>query len=189
MKTRDDAISLMNKWVQSESLRKHMLCVETAMRAYAKKFGEDEELWSICGLLHDFDYEKFPTFDAVNKTGHPYEGVKTLREEGYSEEIIDAILGHASYSNTPRTSNMAKCLFACDELCGFLVACGYMRPDKWESLTSESVVKRLKDKRFAAKVNRNDIDLGISEIGIEKNKHIEFVINALKPIQQQIFGQ
>jgi putative nucleotidyltransferase with HDIG domain len=188
MKTRDDALSLMHKWVQSESLRKHMLCVETAMRAYAKKFGEDEEVWGICGLLHDFDYEKFPTYDVGNQAGHPYEGIKELNKEGYQNEIIDAILGHALYSGVPRTSNMAKCLFACDELCGFLVACGYMRPDKWESLTPESVVKRLKDKKFAAKVSREDIEIGIAELGIDKQEHIGFVINALKPIQQQIFG-
>jgi len=188
MKTRDDAISLMYKWVESENLRKHMLCVEAAMRAYAKKHGEDEELWGICGLLHDFDYEKFQTYDAVTQTGHPYEGIKLLRQEGYPEEIIDAILGHALYSGVPRKSNMAKCLFACDELCGFLVACGYMRPDKWETLTSDSVVKRLKDKKFAAKVSREDIELGISELGIDKKEHIDFLVAALKPIQSQIFG-
>lgn len=165
-----------------------MLCVEAAMRAYAKKCGEDEELWGICGLLHDFDYEKFPTYDAVAQAGHPYEGIKLLKEQGYPEEIIEAILGHALYSGVSRKSNMARCLFACDELCGFIVACGYMRPDKLESLTAESVIKRLKDKRFAAKVSREDIDLGISELGIDKKEHVNFVINALKFIQQQIFG-
>lgn len=178
----------MHEWVQSESLRKHMLCVETAMRAYAKKLSEDEELWGICGILHDFDYEKFPTYDAIAQTGHPYEGIKVLEKNNYPKEIIDAILGHAIYSGIVRTSNMAKCLFACDELCGFLVACGYMRPDKWESLTSESVIKRLKDKRFAAKVSREDIEIGIAELGIDKKEHIDFVINALKPIQQQVFN-
>ena len=188
MKTREDALMLMLEWVQSESLRKHMLCVEVAMRAYAKKFGEDEELWAICGLLHDFDYEKFPEPDAEKQTGHPFEGIKVLKEQGYQEEIIEAILGHALYSGVPRVTNMAKYLFACDELCGFLVACTYMRPDKFLSLTTESVSKKLKDKKFAAKVSREDIDLGIAELGIDKNLHIQFVIEALKPIQSQIFN-
>jgi predicted hydrolase (HD superfamily) len=111
-----------------------------------------------------------------------------LREQDYPEEIIEAILGHALYSGVPRLSNMAKCLFACDELCGFIVACGYTRPDRWQSLTSESVKKRLKDKRFAAKVSRGDIELGLAELGVEKNEHIEFVIGALRPIQDQIFS-
>ncbi|OGN09886.1 MAG: HAD family hydrolase [Candidatus Yanofskybacteria bacterium RIFCSPHIGHO2_02_FULL_41_11] len=189
MKTREEAISLLYEWVQSESLRKHMLCVEAAMRAYAKKLGENEEAWGICGLLHDFDYEKFPAYDAAAQSGHPYEGIKVLKERGYSEEIIEAILGHALYSGIPRQSNMAKYLFACDELCGFIVACAYMRPDKFESLTGESVMKRLKDKRFAAKVSREDIDLGVSETNVDKKEHIDFIIKSLKPLQLQIFGQ
>ena len=188
MKTRTEALQLMQEWVQSESLRKHMLCVEAAMRAYAKKYGEDEELWGVCGLLHDFDYERFPQPDAINQTGHPYEGLKVLKQQDYPEEIIEAILGHALYSGVPRTSNMAKCLFACDELCGFLVACAYMRPDKFISLNVDSVKKKLKDKSFAAKVSREDIELGIAELGIPKEEHINFVIEALKPIQEQIFG-
>jgi putative nucleotidyltransferase with HDIG domain len=188
MKTRNDTLELMHKWVESESLRKHMLCVEAAMSAYAKKFKEDEELWGICGLIHDFDYEKFPTYDADAQTGHPYEGVKELKKEGYPDEIIESILGHAVYSGVERKSNMAKCLFACDELCGFLVACGYMRADKWETLTSESVLKKLKDKRFAAKINREEIDFGVFELGIDKKEHIDFVINALRPIQNKIYG-
>ncbi|HYD91987.1 MAG TPA: HDIG domain-containing protein, partial [Flavobacterium sp.] len=121
MKTREEALALMHEWVQTESLRKHMYAVEAAMRAYANKFGENQELWAICGLLHDFDYERYPQYDAQNQTGHPYEGIKVLKEQGYPEEIIEAILGHALYSGVPRTSNMAKALFACDELCGFLV--------------------------------------------------------------------
>jgi len=122
MSNRSEALGLMNSWTQSESLRKHMLCVEAALRAYARKYNEDEELWGICGLLHDFDFEKYPTYDAALGIGHPYEGVKFLKEQGYPVETIDAILGHALYSGTPRISQMAKCLFACDELCGFLVA-------------------------------------------------------------------
>ena len=187
MHTRNEAYNLMCEWVSSESLRKHMLCVEAAMRAYSKKYGEDEEMWGICGLLHDFDYEKFPEYDAEKQTGHPYEGIKKLREDGYPEEIIEAILGHALYSGVPRKSNMAKCLFACDELCGFIVACAYLKPDKFASLTAESVMKRLKEKKFAAKVSREDIEQGIMELGVDKDIHIQFVIDALKPIQDQIF--
>ena len=185
--TRDKAYNLMRDWVTSESLRRHMLCVEAAMRAYARKFGEDEELWGVAGLLHDFDYEKFPEVDAEKKTGHPFEGVRHLQGLNYPDEIIQAILGHALYSGVPRESQMAKCLFACDELCGFLVACAYMRPDKFESLTYESVKKKLKDKKFAAKVSREDIALGVLELGIPEAEHINFVIGALKPITSQIF--
>ena len=188
MKTRVEALSLMQEWVQSESLRKHMLCVEAAMRAYAQKYGENRELWGIAGLLHDFDYERFPEPDAEKQTGHPFEGIKILRSLNYPDEIIQAILGHALYSGVARQSNMAKCLFACDELCGFIVACAYLRPDKFGSLGIDSVKKRLKDKSFAAKVSRADIELGISELGIERDAHIQFVIEALRPIQSQIFA-
>ncbi len=186
--TYNDALALMHEWVQSDSLRKHMYSVEAAMRAYAKKYNEDEEQWAMAGLLHDFDYEKYPHFNAEEQSGHPYEGIKVLRERGYDEEIIQAILGHALYSGVPRTSNMAKCLFACDELSGFLVACAYMRPDKFSSLEPASVNKKLKDKKFAAKVSREDIELGIAELGVDKNDHIAFVIEALKGIENKIFG-
>lgn len=187
MKTREEALNLMHEWVRSESLRKHMYCVEAAMRAYAQKYGEDPELWGMAGLLHDMDYEKFPTYDAAAQTGHPYEGLRILKEQGYPPEIIEAILGHALYSGVPRNSQMAKCLFACDELCGFVVACAYMRPDKFASLEAKSVKKKLRDKSFAAKVSREDIELEIAELGIDKDEHIQFVINALKTIQDQIF--
>lgn len=183
---RGDAYKLMCEWVSSESLRRHMLCVEAAMRAYAKKYGEAEELWGITGLLHDFDYEKFPDFDAAAKTGHPFEGVRHLQSLGYPDEIIQAILGHALYSGVPRTSNMAKCLFACDELCGFIVACAYMKPDKLMGLEAKSVIKKLKDKSFAAKVSREDIDLGLQELGIDRAAHIDFVIAALRPISKDL---
>lgn len=172
--------NLMCEWVASESLRKHMLCVEAAMRAYARKFGEDEELWGICGLVHDMDYERYPNFDVTNQTGHPFEGVGELRRLGYPEPIIEAVLGHALYSGAARASNMAKCLFAVDELCGFLVACALMRPDGFISLTAQSVKKKLKDKKFAAKVSREDIALGIQELGISDDEHINFVIQAIK---------
>lgn len=185
--TRDEALNLMREWVKSESLRKHMLTVEAAMAAYANKFGESIEDWSVAGLLHDFDYEKYPEYDVSKKSGHPYEGVNFLRSNGCSEDILNAILGHAQYSNTPRESLMAKCLFACDELCGFIVACGYLRPDRLTTLNASSVNKRLKDKRFAAKVSREDIDLGIKELGVNRDEHIDFVISALRNIQNQIF--
>jgi putative nucleotidyltransferase with HDIG domain len=187
MKNREEALHLMHDWVQSESLRKHMLCVEASMRAYAQKYEEDVELWGIAGLLHDFDYERHPEPNAELKIGHPFEGIKILTEQGYPEAITEAILGHALYSGVPRTSQMAKCLFAVDELSGFVVACAYMRPDKFSSLTPESVNKKLKDKKFAAKVSREDIELGVTELGIDKNEHIQFVIGALKPMQQKIF--
>ena len=189
MSTREDTLQLMHEWVESTNLRKHMYCVEAAMRAYATKYGEDPEIWGVCGLLHDFDYEKFPTYDVKAQAGHPYEGIKVLKQQGYPEEIIQAIYGHALYSGVPRTSNMAKCLFACDELCGFIVACAYLKPDKFQSLTAESIVKRLKEKKFAAKVSREDIELGIVELGIDRDAHIQFVIDALKPIQDRIFDK
>lgn len=183
-----EALNLMQSWVQSESLRKHMYCVEAAMRAYARKYNEDQELWGICGLLHDFDYEKYPTYDAASETGHPYEGIKILREQDYQPEIIEAILGHALYSGTPRISQMAKHLFACDELCGFLVACAYMRPDRFMSLDAGAVNKKLRDKKFAAKVSRADIDQGIAELGVDRDEHFNFVIESLKEIQGKIFN-
>ena len=188
MKTKDESLALMHEWVQSESLRKHMYAVEAAMRAYAKKYGGDEELWGITGLLHDFDYERFPQYNPEQQSGHPYEGIKILREQGYPEEMLNAILGHALYSGVPRTTDMAKCLFASDELCGFLVACAYLRPEKFATLNVDSVKKKLKDKSFAAKVNRDDIELGVAELGVEKDVHIQFVIEALRPIQSEIFN-
>ncbi len=152
------------------------------MRAYAKKYGGDVEEWGICGLLHDFDYEKFPEPNAEAKTGHPFEGVRHLQSLNYPDTIIQAILGHALYSGVERESQMAKCLFAVDELCGFVVACAYMRPDKLMGLEVKSVKKKLKDKSFAAKVSREDIALGVKELGILEDEHINFVIEALRGI-------
>ncbi len=184
---RQQAYGLMCEWVESEALRKHMLCVEAAMRAYAKKYGENEEEWGIAGILHDFDYEKFPDYNAQEKSGHPFEGIKHLQTLNYPQSIIDAILGHALYSGVKRETKMAKCLFAVDELCGFLVACAYLRPDRFASLSAESVLKKLKDKKFAAKVSREDIDLGVQELNADKSEHINFVISALNKISDQIF--
>ena len=173
---RNDALTLMYEWTLNESLRKHMLCVETALRAYAKKFNEDEELWEITGLLHDFDYEKFP-----NPPDHPLKGSAILKELGYPDEMRIAILGHASYTNTPRESRLAKVLFACDELCGFIVACSLVKPDKKvASVEVSSVKKKLKDKGFARNVSREDIINGANELGVNLDDHIQFVIDALK---------
>jgi putative nucleotidyltransferase with HDIG domain len=176
----------MYEWVASESLRKHMFCVEAAMRAYAKKYGEDPETWGMAGLLHDFDYEKYPTVNAAAKTGHPFEGVRLLQSLSYPDEVIGAILGHALYSGVPRVTNMAKILFAVDELCGFIMACAHMRPDHLETLEAKSVVKKLKDKSFAAKVSREDINSGIAEAQVDKTEHINFVIVALRGISKEL---
>ncbi len=173
---RNEALALMIEWTHNESLRKHMLCVEMAMRSYAKKFGQDEELWGITGLLHDFDYEKYP-----NPPDHPLKGSEILKSLGYPEEMLIAILGHASYTNTPRESLLAKTLFACDELCGFIVACSLVKPDKKvASVEVSSVKKKLKDKGFARNVSRDDITNSVSELDINLDEHIQFVIDSLK---------
>jgi putative nucleotidyltransferase with HDIG domain len=173
---RTDALQVMHEWTLNESLRKHMLCVETAMRAYAVKYGKDEELWGITGLLHDFDYERYP-----EPPDHPLKGNEILRELGYPEEMRTAILGHASYTNVPRESLLAKTLFACDELCGFIVACSLVKPDKKvASVEVSSVRKKMKDKGFARNVSRDDIVNGAAELGIELDEHIGFVIGALR---------
>jgi predicted hydrolase (HD superfamily) len=152
------------------------------MRAYARKFGEDEEKWAIVGLLHDFDYEKFPTPDQ-----HPWVGSKILEERGYPEDIRKAILGHADYTGVPRDTLMAKVLYACDELCGFITAVALVRPNKkLEEVTVESVKKKLKDKAFARSVNREDIYKGAEELGIPLDEHIQFVIDAMKSIADKL---
>jgi predicted hydrolase (HD superfamily) len=152
------------------------------MRAYARKFGEDEEKWAIVGLLHDFDYEKFPT-----PVQHPWVGSKILEERGYPEDIRKAILGHADYTGVPRDTLMAKVLYACDELCGFITAVALVRPNKkLEEVTVESVKKKLKDKAFARSVNREDIYKGAEELGIPLDEHIQFVIDAMKSIADKL---
>ena len=173
--TYTNAINLMCEYTKSEALRKHMYAVEAAMRAYARKFGEDEEKWAIVGVLHDFDYEKYPTIPE-----HPLMGSEILKEKGYSDDIRIAILGHASFTNVARESLMSKVLYACDELCGFITAVAVIRPNKIADLEVSSVKKKLKDKSFAKNVNRQDIDLGIKELGIPLDEHIKFVIEAMK---------
>ena len=179
---RADAFALLNEYTKNPSLIKHMLAVEAAMRAYARKLGQDEEKWGIVGLLHDFDYEMFPTPDQ-----HPFTGANILCGRGYSERVIRAIMGHATYTGVPRDTSMARALFATDELCGFLVACALVRPAKsLDDLEVASVKKKLKDKAFARSVNREDIKLGVEELGVDADEHIRFVIEALRPVQKQI---
>ena len=186
--TREEALALMHEYTATENLRRHMYSVETAMRAYARHFGEDEEEWGLVGLLHDFDYEKYPNKDHSPTDEHPSFGVNLLRERGVGDSICEAILGHASYCNVPRESQMAKSLFAVDELCGFLVACALVRPDKsFNDLQIKSVKKKLKDKGFARGVNRDDIRQGAEELGVTLEEHVQFMIDALRP-EQEKFG-
>jgi len=175
--TRSAVWQLLNQYTKKDALIKHALAVEAAMRAYAKKFGEDEELWGAVGLLHDFDYDAYPV---PENGGHPYKGNQILTDLGCPEEIRTAIMGHAHFTGTPRTTTMAKALFAVDELCGFVMAVAYVRPEKLNGMTASSVKKKLKDKAFAAKVNRAEIEQGAVELGVEKDEHIETVISALQ---------
>lgn len=173
---RASTLNLLYHYTKSESLRKHALTVEAAMRAYAAKFSADADLWGITGLIHDFDYEMYP-----QAPDHPLKGSEILKEKGFPEEVRRAILGHASYTGTPRDTIMAKVLFASDELCGFLVACTLVRPNKKiEGLEVSSVKKKLKDKAFARSVNREEIIQGAAELGVPLDDHIHFVIDALK---------
>jgi len=181
MPTREDAWKLLSDYTESESLRKHMLAVETCVRAYARKNGADEETWGLAALLHDFDYERWPNTDHAPDKEHPAEGAKILRERGYSEEIIRAILSHADYSNVPRQTALEHTLFACDELAGFLSACVYVRPSKSIlDLETSSVTKKLKDKAFAKGVSRDDVRNGAAELSIPLEEHIAFCIQAMR---------
>lgn len=185
MPDRSEAWELLCEYTKGDSLRKHALAVETAMRACAKRYGEkdaDVDEWGLVGLLHDFDYEMFPTADQ-----HPFTGANILCGRGYSERIIKAIMGHATYTGVPRDSSVAKALFATDELCGFLVACALVRPSKsLDDVEVASVKKKLKDKAFARSVNRDDIRQGVEELGVDLDEHIRFVIDALRPVQDKI---
>ena len=178
---RADALALMQSMTASESLRKHMLGVEVAMRAYAGRFGEDPERWGLTGLMHDFDYEKFPNNAHSAVDEHPAEGVRRLRALGYPEDILQAILGHATYSGVARDTPMAKALFAVDELVGLITATALVKPTKSvHDVDARSVRKKMKDKAFARGVNREDILLGASELGVDLDEHIQFVIDALR---------
>ena len=178
---RADTLALMHEYTASESLRKHMLAVEGAMRAYARKFGEDEERWGTTGLIHDFDYERFPNNAHSATEEHPAEGVRILRGKGYPEDILEAILGHAQYCNTPRQSQMAKTLFAVDELTGLITATALVRPSKSvHEVDAKSVRKKMKDKAFARGVNRDDVINGAAELGVDLDEHITFVIASMQ---------
>lgn len=185
MPNRDDAWELLCEYTKGDSLRKHALAVEAAMRAAAKRYGAadaDVDEWGLVGLLHDFDYEMFPTPDQ-----HPFTGANILCGRGYSDRIVRAIMGHATYTGVPRDTDLARALFATDELCGFLVACALVRPNKsLDDLEVSSVKKKLKDKAFARSVNREDIRLGVEELGVPIEDHIRFVIDALRPVQKEI---
>lgn len=178
---REEAWQLLCEWTLGESLRKHARAVEHAMRAYARKYGQDEEKWGIVGLLHDFDYERYPD------QRHPQLGSEVLREHGYSEEIVRAILSHADYTGVKRDSLLEHVLFAADELCGFLTACALVRPDKsFATLEPSSVKKRMKDKAFARTVNRDDLWKGPEELGVSFEEHCAFVIAALREIEKEL---
>ena len=172
---REESWELLREWTESDSLRKHMLAVEAAMRAYARKFGEDEEKWGVTGLLHDMDYEKHPTPDE-----HPMVGVRELERRGYPEDVLHAIKGHTDYLGVPRDTLMSKSLYAVDELSGFIVAVALMRPEGLDGLKAKSVRKKMKQKSFAAAVSREDIVRSAEELGVDLNEHIEFVAGALR---------
>jgi putative nucleotidyltransferase with HDIG domain len=183
MPNREDAWKLLCEYTQSESLRKHALAVEACVRAYAGKLGGDEELWGITALLHDFDYERWPNAEHHPTQEHPFEGSKILREKGYPEEMIHAILGHAEYSGVARVSPLDHTLFACDELAGFLTACALIKPSKSiHEVEAASVKKKLKDKAFARGVSREDVYKGAEELAVPLEEHIGFCIAALRGV-------
>ena len=182
MNQREAAWCLLTEFTQSESLRKHALAVEACMRAYARKAGADEELWGMVGLLHDFDYEKYPTAEE-----HPYKGGEILNDRGYSEEVRRAIMSHAEYTGVARLSPMEKTLFACDELAGFITACTLVKPGKsLAEVEAKSVRKKMKDKAFARAVRREDIVAGAEILGISVDEHINFVLDAVRAVSPQL---
>ena len=179
--TREQAWETLTKYTQSEALRRHALAVEAAVAAYARKFGEDEALWRVTALLHDFDYEIHPTLDE-----HPQDGAPILRDEGYPEEVVEGVLSHAEHLGLPRDTLLKKTLFACDELSGFIHACGLVRPDGIETLEPRSVRKKLKQPSFASGVNRGDVYKGAELLGVDLDEHIAFVTEALRPIAREL---
>jgi len=179
--TRERAWETLTRYTKSEALLRHALAVEASVRAYARKFGEDEELWGVTALLHDFDYEIHPTLDK-----HPQDGAPILREEGYPEVVIEGVLSHAEHLAMPRDTPLKKALFACDELSGFIHACGLVRPDGIETLEPKSVKKKLKQPSFAAGVHRDEVYKGAEELGVELDDHIRFVIEAMRPISGEL---
>ena len=180
--SRAEDLALVREYTQSDSLIKHMLAVEAAMRAYARRFGEDEETWGTVGLLHDFDYERWP-----NPPDHPLQGSRILKEHGYPQEVIYAIKSHADYlTDCPRVSRLDKTLYACDELCGFLMACALVRPNRLEGLEVKSVRKKMMQVTFAAAVRREDITNGAADLGVDLDEHIDFCIAALRGVAAEL---
>jgi putative nucleotidyltransferase with HDIG domain len=179
--TRDRAWETLTRYTKSEALLRHALAVEAAVAAYARRFGENEELWRATALLHDFDYEIHPTLDQ-----HPQDGAPILREEGYPDEVVEGVLSHAAHVGVPRDTPLKKTLFACDELSGFIHACGLVRPDGIETLEPRSVRKKLKQASFAAGVNRDDVYQGAEELGVDLDEHIAFVVEAMRPIAGEL---
>ena len=179
--SRDEALAIVHEYTASDSLRKHMLAVEAAMRAYAVFFGEDPDRWGLAGLVHDFDYERYPNASHSATEEHPSQGVRILRERGWPEDILQAILGHAQYCGVPRTTRMAQALFAVDELTGLVTATTLVKPSRnLAEVTASSVRKKMKDKGFARGVSREDVLLGAQELGVELEPHIDFVIQAMR---------
>lgn len=180
--TRDEAAAILHEFTQSESLRRHALAVEAAMRAYARKYGEDEEYWGVIGLVHDFDWEIHPTLE-----GHPTKGAEILRERGVDEAIVLDIVSHGIDTGVPRDTLVRKVLFAVDELTGFIIAVALVRPSRsLNDLKAKSVTKKLKDKSFAAAVNRDDLREGAEALGVELSEHVQFVIEAMRPIGSEL---
>ncbi len=178
MPTREEAWKLVCEWVSSEALRKHMLGVEAAMVAYADKWGEDTEKWAVTGLVHDLDYERFPDLDDT-ENGHPRTALRLFEEMGWPQDVIDAVAGHATFLGVPRETQMAKALFAVDELSGFIAACALVRPTGIEGMAPKSVKKKLKQPSFAAGVNRDEVRQGAEELGVDFDEHVQFVIDAM----------
>jgi putative nucleotidyltransferase with HDIG domain len=181
MPTRQEAWDLLCEYTKGESLRKHGLAVEAVMKSYARQLGEDEEKWGTVGLLHDFDYEMYP-----DPPDHPLKGSEVLRERGYDEDLRRAILGHANYTGVARDSLLARGLYACDELTGFVVACALVRPNGIWDLESKSVKKKLKDKAFARTVNRDEVYEGAQELGVDLDAHINFIVSALREVAEDV---
>ena len=179
--TREQAWETLTRYTKSESLLRHALAVEASTRAYARRFGEDEELWGVAALLHDFDYELHPTLDQ-----HPQDGAPILREEGWPEEVVEAVLSHAEHLGLPRDTQLKRTLFACDELAGFVHACGLVRPDGIETLEPKSVKKKLKQPSFAAGIHRDEVYAGAELLGLELDEHIRNVVTAMRPIAGEL---
>jgi putative nucleotidyltransferase with HDIG domain len=182
--SREDAWTLLCEWTKSDSLRRHMLAVEAAMRAYAPRFGGDVELWGLTGLMHDLDYERYPNLE----DGHPRYAVRELSERGYPPELVDAVASHADFMGVPRETPMQKALYAVDELCGFVLAVAYVRPEGLVGMTPKSVKKKLKQPSFAAAVNREELQQGAEELGVDFDEHLTIVIGALTERRDELMG-